>query len=106
MYRVRRHVEVERDILEAATWIARDSLPAAYRFFESVERSVRSLGSMPGRGSPKPFRERRLAGVRSLAVSGFARHLILYQMKKGEANVLAVIHGAREYRKLLRGRTD
>jgi plasmid stabilization system protein ParE len=96
---------VERDILDVAAWIARDSRPAAYRFFDAVEQSIRSLGTMPGRGSPKGFRDRRLAGVRSLAVRGFPRHLILYQVRNAEVIVLAVIHGARRYRKLLRDRT-
>jgi plasmid stabilization system protein ParE len=104
-YRVRRHAAVERDILDLATWIARDSRPAAYRFLDSVEDSIRSLASMPGRGGPKRFHSRRLAGVRSLAVKGFPSHLVLYQVVEARVSVLAVVHGARRYRKLLQDRS-
>jgi plasmid stabilization system protein ParE len=104
IYRVRRHVDVERDILDLAAWMARDSREAANRFFEAVENSITSLRSMPGRGSPKHLRGSRLSGVRSWAVSGFPRHLILYEIKEKEVRVLAVVHGARRYARLLRGR--
>jgi plasmid stabilization system protein ParE len=105
-HRVRRHVAVERDILELAAWIARDSLPIAYRFFEAAENSIRSLRSMPGRGSPKRLRGKPLAGVRSLAVSGFPNHIILYEVRGSDVYILAVVHGARDYRPLLRDRSQ
>jgi plasmid stabilization system protein ParE len=102
---VRRHVDVENDILDLAAWIARDSKQAAYRFLAAVEDSILSLRLFPGRGSPKRLRDRRLAGVRSLAVAGFPKHLILYEQRGKDVYVLAVIHGARNYRKLLRDRS-
>ena len=103
-HRVRRHVDVERDILDIAGWIARDSREAAYRFLEAVETSILSLRTMPGRGGKKQLRDRRLAGVRSLAVTGFPIHLILYDVGTPDVHVLAVVQGARRYRKLLQDR--
>ena len=102
--RVRRHIDFERDILDLAAWIARDSRPAAYRFLEAVERAIVSLRSMPGRESPKHFSDRRLAGVRSLAVGGYPNHLVLYNTPGADVHVLAVAHGARRYEQLLRER--
>jgi plasmid stabilization system protein ParE len=104
IHRVRRHVDVERDILDLGAWIARDSLEAAIRFFEAVETSITSLRSMPGRGSPKRLRDRRLKDVRTLAVRGFPSHLILYDLRGADVTVLAVVHGARHYVRLLRDR--
>ena len=105
IYRVRRHVDVERDILDLAAWIARDSRRAADRFFDSVESSITSLRTLPARGSMKVLRHPRLAGIRSLAVGGFPKHLILYEIRGTDVYVLAVVHGARRYERLLRGRT-
>jgi len=104
IHRVRRHVHVERDILELAAWIARDSRNIAHRFFDAVEGSILSLRFMPGKGSPKRFRDRQLANVRSWSVSGFPNHLILYEMRGSDVFVLAVVHGAQRYTKLLRDR--
>jgi plasmid stabilization system protein ParE len=53
--RVRRHVDVERDILDIGTWIARDSREAAVRFFESVEGALTSLRSMPDEAARRRF---------------------------------------------------
>ena len=102
--RVRRHVEVERDLLDIGAWIARDNRESAIRFFEAVEDAITSLRSMPGRGSPKAFRDPRLSAIRSLGIGGFPNHLVLYELRGSDVYVLAVVHGARDYRRLLRGR--
>lgn len=80
-YRVRRHVDVESDIMELATWIARDSREAACRFFDAVETSLTGLRFMPGRGARKDVRDRTLTGVKSLAIGGFPNHLIIYEVR-------------------------
>jgi len=103
--RVRRHVEVESDILNLASWIARDSSDVAFRFLDSVERTIMSLRFMPGKGSPKHLGG-RLASVRSWAVNGFPNHLILYEIRGADIIVLAVVHGARRYERLLRDRVN
>lgn len=104
IYPVHRHVDVERDILDLAAWIARDSREAAFRFLDSAESSIVSLQSMPGKGSPKVLPDPGLANVRSWAISGFPNHLILYDIRGSDVYVLAVVHGARQYENLLRDR--
>ena len=106
IHRVLRHVDVERDILDLAGWIARDSREAAYRFLNTVEQSIMSLRNMPGKGSPKELRSQRLANVRSWAVRGFPNHLILYELRSKDVYVLAVVHGARRYSGLLKERQE
>lgn len=102
--RVERHPDVEGDILAIAAWIARDSPNAAWRFLEEVENTVSTLGHMPAKGSPKRFRDRRLAGIRSWSVSGFPKHLVLYEVRPDHVYVFAVVHGARRLLRLLRTR--
>jgi toxin ParE1/3/4 len=102
--RVRRHPDVEEDILDIATWIGRGSREAALRFFDAVEETITSLGYMPGKGSLKRLRDKRFAGTRSWAVSGFPKYLVFYQIRPDHVIVFAVIHGARRYRRLLRSR--
>jgi plasmid stabilization system protein ParE len=104
IHRVRRHLDVESDILTLAIWIARDSREVAFRFFDAAEATITSLRSFPGRGSPKHLRNRRLSKVRSLAIKGFPNHLILYEERERDVYVLAVVHGASRYTKLLRQR--
>lgn len=105
MHRLRRHVDVESDILDLAAWIARDSRDAAFRFLDAVETSILSLRWMPARGSLKRYSSARLRAVRSLSVAGFPNHLILYEIEGAEVRVLAVVHGARDYGALLRDRS-
>jgi toxin ParE1/3/4 len=104
MLPVRRHAEVEDDILNIASWIARASPETAWRFLDAVESSVASLRFMPAKGSPKQFRNKRLAGARSWFVSGFPKYLIFYLVRPDHIFVLGVIHGARKYRSLLASR--
>lgn len=74
------------------------------RFLTAVEEAITSLRSMPGRGSPKQLGNRRLANVRSWAVKGFPNHLVLYELRGSDVLVLAVVHGARRYERILRVR--
>ena len=50
------------------------------------------------------MRLKRAADIRTLAVTGFPNHLILYEIKGAEIIVLAVLHGAQRYTRLLRER--
>jgi toxin ParE1/3/4 len=102
--RVERHPDVERDILSTAGWMVRTSPDAAWRFLDEVEATMRSLGYMPGKGSPKQFRERRLGAVRSWPVNKFPKHLVFYEVRPTHVYVLAVMHGARRLRNVLRDR--
>ncbi|MGB7158641.1 MAG: type II toxin-antitoxin system RelE/ParE family toxin [Tepidisphaeraceae bacterium] len=101
---VRRHADVEQDILDLAAWIARDSRDTAHRFLDAVEETVAGLRRMPGKGSPKNLRDRRLAGVRTWAVRGFPNHLVVYEVRPDEVYVFAIVHGSRRYQRLLKQR--
>jgi toxin ParE1/3/4 len=102
--KVRRHLQVENDILDLASYIARESQTAGYRFLDAVEETVSGLAYMPGKGSPKRLRGRGLSGIRSWAVRGFPNHLILYDLRPDGVYVLAIVQGSRRYSAMLRRR--
>jgi toxin ParE1/3/4 len=84
--------------------IARDNNEAAIKFFVAVEETVEGLRLFPGKGSPKQFRAKALAGIRTWFIRGFPNHLIFYTARPREIYVIAVLHGARNTAKILRAR--
>src|SRR2546423_13534417 len=102
--RIRRRRDVAEDILDIAAYISRDSMPAALRFMQQAERTVRWLLAHPGAGALRDFDDPRLANIRSWSVKGFRNHVIFYEVESGGIYVLAVVHGARDLPRFLRRR--
>lgn len=96
--------EVPQDLHNIVEWMESRSAAAADRFIEAVFAAFDDLAEMPGKGSLKRLRDRRLTDVRSWWVPGFRKYLILYRYTDDALFILAVQHGARNIRKLLRGR--
>ena len=91
-----------RDIVEIADYIARStSLAAADRFLTATEKTCEQLARMPGIGSRWVDDDPELADVRLRPVSTFKKYLIYYRPIEGGIEVLRVIHGARDTRRLL-----
>jgi hypothetical protein len=59
---------------------------------------------MPGKGSIKPLRLKPLGEVRSWRVPGFPNHLIYYRVEPGGIEVLAILFGGRNVRRILKKR--
>lgn len=76
----------------------------AARWESAVDETVRSLLHLPERGAPCRFTNTALAGLRWIPVSGFPKHLVIYQFDETKSTLLVVqvIHGAREVELLLR----
>lgn len=87
-----------RDIIEAASFLAQDSLEVGLRFFDATESSFELLSS-----SPKIGRVLTISGeeVRMWFVKGFPRYLIFYTEKSAEVKIVRVIHSARDYNRVL-----
>ena len=96
--------EVPDDLRDIVAYLEGASTSAADRFVESVFAALDDLAAMPGLGSPKRFRVAGITGVRSWWVPAFKKYLIFYQVTDEAIIVLAVVHGARNIRKLLRNR--
>jgi plasmid stabilization system protein ParE len=96
---------VPADLIEIASFLS-DQRPAlGHKLFASFHSTLDWLSEFPGAGSPKHFRQRHLAGLRTWPVRGFDDYLIFYRVANGEIVVLAVLHGKRNLPKALRGRS-
>ncbi len=96
--------DVSEDLHNIVEYLESWSLTASNRFMDAVFAAFDDLTEMPGKGSPKRFREKRFAGLRTWFVPGFRKYLIFFQANNEALIVLAVLHGARNVRKLLRQR--
>jgi plasmid stabilization system protein ParE len=75
---------------DAATYIARDSRPAAERLVVQALETAASLDASSQRG--RVVRELAIPTVREIFVQ---RYRLLYEVTSGEVQVLAFLHGAR-----------
>lgn len=83
------------DIESIADHIAADSPAAAVRRFDSLERRLQRLGDMPGIGAPR-------SEVRpDLRLLPAGSYLILYRWIGDDAEIVRLLHGAREWLALL-----
>ena len=92
-FRLRPLAEV--DIETIALYIAQDSPLAARRWLDEIHRRCERLGEMPGLGVARPDVR---PGLRMLP---FGNYLILYEEIAGRAEIVRVLHGARQWQELL-----
>jgi len=95
---------VDDDIFEITAYLKAQSEELAERFVSAVQKTLKDVAQHPGMGSPKSFETPGLQEVRSWWVEGFPNHLIFYLPLADGAEVIAVIHGARDIEKYLRRR--
>jgi len=81
------------DLDEIITYIAKDSLPSALAFLEEALQTAESLATLSERGRVVP--ELNDPIVRELFIK---RYRLLYEIHEQEVHVLAVLHGAREFK--------
>jgi toxin ParE1/3/4 len=96
MSRVARRPQAVTDLVEVATYIARDSPVAAERFLTRAEATIQRLSEMPGLGRPTHFLEDEFVGMRSWPIRGFPNYLVFYQETEGGIEIIRVLHGARD----------
>jgi plasmid stabilization system protein ParE len=93
--------KAEADLEEHWMHIAQDNAPAADRRLAAVEVAFDSVRRQPGIGWQKPFRNRRLRGLRLWPVPGFHNYLIFYRETEETVEILPVLHGARDYERIM-----
>ena len=98
--RIIRNPQAKRDVVELGDYIAQNSITAADRFVEAVEKSLELLLAMPEIGHPWETEVPRYAGLRWWAVKGFRNHLIFYRPVSEGIDVLRVLHGGRDLENL------
>ncbi len=87
--------EAEADIETIALYIAQDSPTAALRWVDEIYVHCRQIAEMPGMGIARP--EVR-ADLRTFPVGNY---LILYRQIEHGAEIVRVVHGARQWQDLL-----
>lgn len=92
--RVRPQADTEMDAL--ADDIARDSLNAALRFLEAVQKSFDLISKQPEIGSRRYAYLPLMEGLRMWPVANFEKHLIFYIERPSYIDVLRVLHSARD----------
>lgn len=92
-YRLR--PQAEADIEAIALYIAEDNPSAAKRWYDDVHLRCQRIGEMPGIGVARPEVRPEL---RSFPVGNY---LILYRQIDEGAEIVCVVHGARQWEDLL-----
>ncbi len=95
--RVLKKPQVERDLVDLFSFIARDKVEPAERFLQVAEESFRHLAANPLVGqeweSPLP----QLAGIRVLSMpASFHNYLIFYRPIEQGVEILTVLHRSRD----------
>jgi toxin ParE1/3/4 len=98
--RVARTPLAARDIDELAEYLRREAgLAVALRFVASAEAACQVLGEHPHIGASvgQPG-----ADIRRWHIDGFSNHVILYRLTNRRAEIVRVLHAARDLESLLR----
>jgi toxin ParE1/3/4 len=90
------------DILRQFEYYLEHATPdAAFRFLESVERSIVQLLEMPGMGREKPLRNAALTGLRVWSVENFEEMKLYYQVHREDLRIVRILHGRRDVERIL-----
>lgn len=82
------------DLLEIEAFIGADDPAAAERWLRRALAKVELIGEMPGAGT-------LLRRGRPRRFLVFGRYLIVYDPEPGGALILRILHGARDWRRLV-----
>ena len=86
--------QAEADVQDIAAYIAQDNFSAAMRWLDQVDEKAKRLGEIPKLGTAVSSRP----GLRMFPLGNY---LILYREVKIGIEVVRVVHGARQWQKLL-----
>jgi len=101
MTAIRFHAEFEDDLEVAWLWIARDDPAAADRFVEAAEHTCAQIARQPQIGWERPWKRRKLTGLRSWRVEAFPNYLVFYRIEAEAVAMVALMHGARSFERIL-----
>jgi toxin ParE1/3/4 len=105
MARVIKRVAAKRDLVDHFVFLGENaSLEIARRFLQSANHTFEILARMPEIGASRKFRNAHFENVRMWRVNDFEKYLIFYRPLKEGAEILRVVHGARNLEDLFRKR--
>ena len=94
--RIEWHPLASTDLAELMTYIARDSLKAAYRMHDEIRRQTSILVTNPEAG-----RVGRISGTRELMIAG-TPYIAAYRLSSEVITILRLLHGAQRWPRSLR----
>jgi toxin ParE1/3/4 len=81
-------------------YIAKDNPEAADRVLETAYQTCKILADHPELGRLRKFAKRELAGIRSFVIGDFPNFVIFSEARPDGAEIVRVLHGARDIEKL------
>ena len=76
------------------------SVEVGLRFYRAAEEAFQLLSRRPKLGSVIKFGSPYLTGVRTFPLKGFPAHLVFYRPVKDGIEIVRVLHGARDLKRL------
>ncbi len=96
MRHVLKTASAEADIRSIALWISQDSVSAAIKWIDDLDREFLKIAQTPGIGTDRRDLRPRLRSV------PFGNYLVFFKSIRTNVMILRVIHGARDYSRILR----
>ena len=93
---VRVRAIAEAEMYSLGDYIAQDNLDVAVRFLDAVVETLDLIAEQPCIGALRYSRFSGIKGLRTLAVNGFDKHLILYVEHPSHIDILRILHSARD----------
>jgi len=89
--------EATADIAEIGFYFAQRDRNVESRFYQAVDKTVRTLASSPKLGERCQFFNPLTKGMRVWQIYDFSNYLLFYRVQDGTLQILRVIHGARDH---------
>lgn len=103
---VRKTPRAEQDLLAHYVYICERNPQATDRLLQAVDDAFKLLSRFPGMGRAWDSTSPRLAGVRSWTIPSFRNYRIFYRPIRNGIEVLHVLNGGRDIRRLLENESD
>jgi toxin ParE1/3/4 len=101
---VHKRREVISDLTEIYVWIGQDNLDAADHFLTAADGTFEEIQKNPDIGWERPWKNRKLTGIRSWRIRDFPNHLVFYREERTTIEIYAVLSGYRHLERALRKR--
>ncbi len=99
--RVVRRPRARRDLLEHFIYIGENaSVEDAERFLRAAEAAFEQLAKRPEMGARRDYHKPDLTGLRMWPIGGFEKYLVFYRPTDQGIDVIRVLHGARDLKRL------
>ena len=97
---LRRPAAIEDLVAQGEYYVEQGSPETAVRFLEAADAAFEQLARRPGIGAPRRYRKPQLSGLRMWPIPEFEKHLIFYRQTEDGIEVVRVLHGARDLKRL------